>query len=249
VNKTIQCLRSNQFIFTDTTSATGLTYDWDFGNGATSTNQSETISYAYQAANVYKVRLITSFGGSCADTNYKNVYTVSDPIAKTITGLDQVGRLDTASYFVPHSSGSRYSWAFDNGQLKGNGTGNQIQIKWTAVGTTQLKVVETSSGNCVGDTAYLDITISPALEIEELTNENAFQVYPNPNKGSFVIGGLNQKEFTVNVYDARGALVKTQVIQGETRIDLDNARAGLYVIQLINSDGMVYQKKMQIYAE
>ncbi|MCF8428448.1 MAG: SBBP repeat-containing protein, partial [Bacteroidia bacterium] len=46
VNKTIQCLRSNQFIFTDTTSATGLTYDWDFGNGATSTNQSETISYA-----------------------------------------------------------------------------------------------------------------------------------------------------------------------------------------------------------
>ncbi|MCF8254618.1 MAG: T9SS type A sorting domain-containing protein, partial [Bacteroidia bacterium] len=158
-------------------------------------------------------------------------------------------RLDTASYFVPHSSGSRYSWAFDNDQLKGNGTGNQIQIKWTAVGTTQLKVVETSSGNCVGDTAYLDITISPALEIEELTNENAFQVYPNPNKGSFVIGGLNQKEFTVNVYDARGALVKTQVIQGETRIDLDNARAGLYVIQLINSDGMVYQKKMQIYAE
>ncbi|MCF8255781.1 MAG: SBBP repeat-containing protein [Bacteroidia bacterium] len=249
VNKTIQCLRSNEFIFTDTTSATGLTYDWDFGNGATSTNQSETISYAYQAANVYKVRLITSFGGSCADTNYKTVYTVSDPIAKTITGLDQVGRLDTASYFVPHSSGSRYSWVFDNGQLKGNGTGNQIQIKWTAVGTTQLKVVETSSGNCLGDTAYLDITISPALELEELTNENAFQVYPNPNSGSFVIGGLNQKEFTVNVYDARGALVKTQVIQGETRIELENARAGLYVIHLINSDGNVFTKKMQVQEE
>jgi hypothetical protein len=249
VNKTIQCLRSNQFIFTDTTSASGLTYDWDFGNGATSTNQSETISYAYQAANVYRVRLITSFGGSCADTNYKNVYTVTDPIAKNITGIDQVRRLDTASYFIPHTAGSRYVWVFDNGQLKGNGTGNQIQIKWTAVGTTQLKVVETSSGNCLGDTAFLDITISPALDIEELTNENTFQVYPNPNTGSFVIGGLNQKEFTVNVYDARGALVKTQVIQGETRIELENASAGLYVIQLIHPNGNVYQKRMQIAAE
>ncbi|MCF8255780.1 MAG: T9SS type A sorting domain-containing protein, partial [Bacteroidia bacterium] len=84
---------------------------------------------------------------------------------------------------------------------------------------------------------------------EELTNENAFQVYPNPNSGSFVIGGLNQKEFTVNVFDARGALVKTQVIQGETQIELDNARAGLYVIQLIHSDGLVFTKKMQIQAE
>jgi hypothetical protein len=249
VNKAIQCLRSNEFIFTDTTTAPGLTYDWDFGNGATSTNQSETISYAYQAANVYKVRLITSFGGSCADTNYKMVYTVSDPIAKNITGIDQVRRLDTASYSIPHTAGSRYVWVFDNGQLKGNGTGNQIQIKWTAVGTTQLKVVETSSGNCLGDTAFLDITISPALEVEELTNENAFQVYPNPNTGSFVIGGLNQKEFTVNVYDARGALVKTQEIQGETRIELENASAGLYVIQLIHSNGNVYQKKMQIDVE
>jgi hypothetical protein len=249
VNKTIQCLRSNEFIFTDTTSAPGLTYDWDFGNGATSTNQSETISYAYQTANVYRVRLITSFGGSCADTNYKMVYTVSDPIAKNITGIDQVRRLDTASYFIPHTAGSRYVWVFDNGQLKGNGTGNQIQIKWTAVGTTQLKVVETSSGNCLGDTAFLDITISPALDIEELTNENAFHVYPNPNTGSFVIGGLNQKEFTVNVYDARGALVKSQLIHGETRIELDNASAGLYVIQLIHPNGNVYQKRMQIAAE
>ncbi|MBS1595767.1 MAG: C10 family peptidase [Bacteroidetes bacterium] len=74
---------------------TGVTYQWSFGDGATSTDQSPTHTYA--TSGTYTVQLIES-NGSCSDTTTQQV-------AAFATGITDVKSLSTLSlYPVPAQS-------------------------------------------------------------------------------------------------------------------------------------------------
>ena len=77
VNKAIQCVGSNNFVFSNLTVATGtISSEWDFGNGVTSKNNIDSLTYAPSVDNMFVVRLISMVDGGCADTAYRNIFLI-----------------------------------------------------------------------------------------------------------------------------------------------------------------------------
>ncbi|TQD40076.1 zinc-dependent metalloprotease [Haloflavibacter putidus] len=77
---------------------------------------------------------------------------------------------------------------------------------------------------------------------------STFAVYPNPNNGSFTISMKeNTSEvYTANVYDIRGRLIKNFEVNPSTslekRVSLDNAQAGIYLLELSNGKQKTVKK-------
>jgi PKD repeat protein len=74
LNADSQCLKSNSFKITNTSSiASGsiVKYNWDLGNSTTSTIASPNVSYT--AKGTYKLRIITTTNFGCLDTLTKSV--------------------------------------------------------------------------------------------------------------------------------------------------------------------------------
>ncbi len=86
-------------------------YEWDYGDGVTSTTSAVTHSHVYTASGVYTVSLTVSRGSesdTLTRTNYVAVYPV--PVTTIITyTYDPLYRLTSASY----SSGEVYTYTYD----------------------------------------------------------------------------------------------------------------------------------------
>ncbi|OYU97493.1 MAG: hypothetical protein CFE21_04155 [Bacteroidetes bacterium B1(2017)] len=245
VNKTIQCIKTNQFIFKDTTTISSgtLTYWWDFGNGKTSTNKTDTVWYNAAVNNMYRVQLVTSLNGGCADTTVMNVFTISNPIAKSISGKDTVMKGTTEVYTVPSTNGSSYGWYYTNGT--GRSTTNSISIHWTLQGNVQLAMLETNGGGCKGDTAYKNIYVKLPTSEEELFGSD-LSIYPNPSDGKFFIDTEAKANIDVFIYTLSGQLIYTSKSTQTSEIDLTQEPAGIYLMQLSNERGETLHRKIQL---
>ena len=92
-NNTTQCVTGNNFSFTNTSTASGATYSWDFGDGAISSIANPTHSYA--SAGTYVVKLIANISGTLY---YKSqIITVSAAATATISGTACTGSTLTLS--------------------------------------------------------------------------------------------------------------------------------------------------------
>ncbi len=247
VNKMIQCIKDNNFIFTDTTSGSNTHY-WDFGNGSTSTLANPNISYNFQIANAYWVKLNSSINGGCIDSAKQRVFLINNPAPTgAISGNAIVSKLTTHTYSVPATVGSSYQWLFTNGT--GSSTTNSINIKWNAVGIIDLKVVEVSAGACLGDTVYQSIIINPGTGFEEAGHHEEFSIYPNPASGLINISTQAGNSFWVYIDDMSGKRVyqSTNIVNEiPFIINLSYFEPGIYSVQLINEQGHSYNKKFQI---
>ena len=246
LNKSIQCDRGNNFVFTDTTQAgnPNITRTWDFGNGMYSGNVTDSMSYTFGTENTFVVTLINSLNGACADTASVRIYLIPNPPPANIVGNANVLRGKTEMYSVTLRTGSTYTWIYD----KGTGTSNtaSINIKWTDLGTTELKLLEQTGGGCYGDTAYLNITIDKPLGGSELAWDSDLLLYPNPSHGMvFIQDGLN-RDLVVSVQSILGE----QVYQGKTQldgsIDLSHLSNGIYLIKLSTPDGENFVRRIEI---
>jgi hypothetical protein len=243
VNKGIQCLNSNVFVFSDTTTSAGpITYYWDFGNGTYGSKQVEQITFAANKDNLYKVSLITSLNGACGDTNYATVYTITNPVLKTINGKDTVLKGTTEIYNVTGTVGSSYNWIFSNGN--GRSYTNTLNIKWTQLGDVQLKMVETNSGSCAGDTAIKNIYVKQPTGNEEWFND-ALQIYPNPSEGLIYIDTYEQTKIQVRLFDITGKLLFKTEQNSHDPIAIAHLPAGLYLLELTDTNGLFLHKKIQ----
>ena len=95
-----------------------------------------------------------------------------------------------------------------------------------------------------GDTGTLNdwsIEVCETLSISETIIHNDFTIYPNPNKGSFVVA-LNSgiaEDISIDVYDLRGRQVYGKIYNGSDRfnqaIDLD-VQSGIYLVKVSNGN-------------
>ena len=76
------------------------------------------------------------------------------------------------------------------------------------------------------------VAIFSGLGVDDNEMTTAF-VYPNPTTGLFIIEGQDITE--VEVYNAQGQLIRTQMISDDrTEIDLSNAASGLYLVRIMS---------------
>ncbi len=82
--------------------------------------------------------------------------------------------------------------------------------------------------------------------IEGNTTANNFNVFPNPNRGSFKIQLDEKDEFNkIEIRNALGALLMQKLIKGsekQIQLDLGDQEAGIYFVSLIGASGRNTQK-------
>jgi hypothetical protein len=238
VNKAIQCVGNNNFVFSNLTVGAGtISSEWDFGNGVKSTNNVDSLIYAPSVDNMFVVRLISQLDGGCADTAFRNVFLIGKPAIKTVTGniLPRPGI--TENYTVPSTNGSTYKWVFESGVAVGTTFTNTIKIKWTSEDTVDLKVVETNGGGCVGDTNYLQVVIHDPTGTEEFNLKNLLTVYPNPTNGLVYLNYTGMGVLNIELRDMQGRLIYTGANENNTLISLQANTSGIYFLFVKDEQG------------
>ncbi len=176
INDTAQCLRGNNFSFTNnSTIATGTnTYTWNFGDATTSTQQSPIKNYSTYNAS-YPVQLIASSNKSCNDTITKNIRLYQHPVAVfTIASNVQqceksnLYQFSNASVFP---STLAYQWSFGDGN---SSTQSNAVHQYAAFSNYTVSLVAASIEKGCTDTV-----------------QKTVEVYKNPG-ASFAVNNLLQ---------------------------------------------------------
>lgn len=137
------------FQFADASSGSEITYNWNFGDGGTSTNNAP--QHIYNAEGIYSVTLIVTDQYGCTDTLLKpNYVTVSDPVSN-FSLPDTLFSCPPAS-ISPQNSSQNFSsvlWDFGDGN-----TSSEINPThyYTAAGNYNLKLIAQGYGVSCFDT-------------------------------------------------------------------------------------------------
>lgn len=167
--------------FTNTSTGTfgGTTYNWNFGDGATSTSQNP--SHAYTAPGTYNVTLTQTNGPGCTST-FNTSVTIIDAPVPLITGDDGDGDVvyclfpgdNTTSETVTFSNfttgGVSYEWDFDDGSpIFTTGSTADITHTYTSYGTYNVTMTATGPNGCQTSTTIeviFEKFVSAALTLD-----------------------------------------------------------------------------------
>lgn len=172
INDSDQCLSGNSFQFTNssTISSGSLTYQWQFGDGNTSTTTSPTKSYA--SAGMYTVRLISTSNNGCLDTALKSLRVYSKPsVSFTLnaTALCFKGHNFTTTNSSSNVDGAlSYLWKFGDGNTSTTTTPTK---KYSSYGNYALRLIATSSFGCK-DSQTTNVSVYPQASLKFTVNDS-----------------------------------------------------------------------------
>jgi len=149
--------------FTDSTISNGIIngYNWDFGDGGTSTIQHP--SHNYTATGWYSVRLVVTTSNGCSDTLIKTNYikVVASP------PVDIAGNLPicmqsklTFRGILTQADTSALKWYWDFGNGKTSITQNPLPQRYDTAGNYPLRLIVTNSSGCA-DTIDRTVIVYP----------------------------------------------------------------------------------------
>jgi len=155
INDSGQCLSANQFEFTNSSwiEDGGLTYEWEFGNGNTSTLTSPTEVYAGHGD--YLVQLIATSTYSCKDTQRVGVLVHPEPSAAF--GINDPSQCERGNNFI-YTNGSTidstqlsYQWYFGDGSTSQLSDPTHV---YAMHGTYPNKLVVHTNYGCLDSVQY-----------------------------------------------------------------------------------------------
>lgn len=218
----------------------GATFN-NLGNTAVyagTTTATLTITGATTGMNTYQYRCVVTGPAGCGNVNSGNALlsvfplpTVSisaAPYQKLFPGLST---LLTATAIPANVT---YAWFRNNNLVTGN-TGNTLNVNVEGLG--DYRVTITDANGCSNSSSLLSITDS--------STDRLF-IYPNPTSGIFQVryhnGSAGSLPWTLVILDAKGARVRVEnyTISGpydKMEVDLGNAGAGIYWVDLKDKDG------------
>ncbi len=220
---------------TTSSNISAVTYFWDFNNGVT-TSAKDT-SFTYGSVQTYAVTMIATIAGGCSDTATQNVRISAIPTAdftyssrKTRDGSFQF--LATAT-----GAGISYQWFFGDGAKS---TTSDPDHQYQFDGSYIVRLVTKNADNCTNestDTIYVYRTA-----ISNIAFGAEMSLYPNPNKGQFVLEleGADFNDVTLSVVNALGQSIAFQATANGANameLDLQNAVEGIYYLRVINKEG------------
>ena len=148
--------RSSQVSFTETTNhPTSTAWEWDFGDGATTTTYTNAAQHTYEQDGTYIVTVTVSYSGICTfSKTVAGSYEVHDLppallTADSITNLCPPKHGDTVTDIKLHipihaTSGYSFQWYKDGGSLTSGVTEYEPGVG--GMGTYQVKVTDNSTG-------------------------------------------------------------------------------------------------------
>jgi len=146
--------------FTDLSSGDITSWDWDFGDGGSSTAQNP--SHQYSSAGTYTVSLtVTGPGGSDTETK-TNYITVNGPPTAGFSGSPTSGTEPLTVSFTDQSTGGATSWDWDFGD-GGTSTAQNPTHEYTTAGTYTVTLTATNACGSDIETKTDYITVNPCV--------------------------------------------------------------------------------------
>nr|MDQ3073319.1 hypothetical protein [Bacteroidota bacterium] len=148
------------------TSAGGAssTWKWDVQGGTIAgASNGKSIRILWTKAGTGKVTVSEINQSGCVGLPTSLTVTISPPpVTPPITGpaIACLGKSDL--YSVTNTEGSAYSWKITGGTFEINGPGS-VTITWNKIGPHEIKLIETNSKGCVGDTIRKQVVVSSAI--------------------------------------------------------------------------------------
>ncbi len=154
---------SGTVFFTDSTTANNpiTSYNWNFGDGATSSSTSP--NHFYTTPGLYTVSLSLKTQGGCKDTlTYPQLIKVVQSPSVYIDGDSIICQKDFVNYAgqfnFPDTSVVQWAWQFPNGAT---GTGqNPASQQFTTAGNFTVQAVATNTSGCT-DTTTKPLLVNP----------------------------------------------------------------------------------------
>lgn len=224
------------------TSGVAISWQWDFGDGITSTLENPT--HLYSSPGTYIVTLVASDGVNTDDDNCTVVVNPT-PIVDftyTISG-NSVQFTDQSS-----AGSSQWNWNF------GNGTTSQIENPSTTYlyppdSCYDVTLIVTNLDFCTDSLTKNDyICINSTTSINEIKN-NSISIYPSPitnnQKLTVKVKGLEK----IVVYDVLGSLIQLPTIsknENEIIFETNQLNKGIYFLQIHFDDKTAFTKKIVV---
>jgi gliding motility-associated-like protein len=211
--------------FTDTSfvsSGNIVAWNWDFGNGQTSTLQNPVAIYT--ASGTYGVTLTVTTDNGCTHTAVMpNIITIyPGPDAAFTPDPYQTSILNPVINFNNHSSGGVvYAWNF------GDGSGSNVfepTHTYSDTGTYEVTLIVINSYGCI-DTVRQLVQIIPEFV---MYIPNAFTPNNDGINEFFNVAGLGIVEVTLNIYNRWGENIYTSYgLEGgwDGTVQKDNSKA------------------------
>lgn len=221
-----------------------ITYEWVFGDGNKSTQQSP--KYTYANAQTFFVKLKASVENGCTDSTVKSINI--SPLPTTCDfNFARTYNVNSKSFTFTPTGGSmngiKYTWLMGDGN-KVNTTGagtvytydNTIKYCVTMIASNQADC-ECSVTKCLDAfTNIQDISLSD------------YSIYPNPSNGVFNIRSKSTNNpITVEIYNVLGEVINIFSFDNTTEasIDLSANNNGMYIIKILDGN-QVFTGKVNI---
>jgi hypothetical protein len=207
----------------DNTESTPHTLPLVFSGNTAVKNTSGSNIHIGSDVDFYKINLATGY-----------TYQITARVQDSYSSND--GNTYTDDVLFSYNTGSSWSSTYDD-VLPGT-----INV---AGGTSIIFQVAPYFPGSLG-TYRLDLSAvrTPLNGVDELTNNNSISIYPNPAKETitFKLNQDNCKIIQIDIYDAVGALVKSQSNCENNLTDISNLSAGIYFVVVSTDKGIVKSK-------
>lgn len=236
VNQISQCLRGNNFVFTNNSTPNNntLNYLWII-DGATVSTLRNPVNFSTSKLGVIPVSLVVVANEECIDTIAKNITVTANPTIGNILGNVNPNSNSTLfTYSVLNQANSTYNWTTTNANIQsGQGT-NQISVLFTNAGNAKIAAQITDNNSCTDSTS---LNLAVTVGLSELSLENDLKVYPNPTKSILTVTNKNNilgKKYVITNLIGQTVLTGKLNLE-ETIINTESLTNGVYLLSI---DGM-----------
>lgn len=196
-------------------------YDWNFGNGNTSTSQNPTEVYATPAT--YTITLVTTSDFGCVDSVSHTTTVFPNPVSSFAATTDSSCTYPVSvSYSNTSSGASLYDWTFGNGD---SSTVFAPSVVYDTAGDYNVTLLVTNQFGCTDDTSLVyhvypipvaDFTISSAQGCQPLsiTFNTAISQNADFYEWNFHDGNTSTSSDPTNVFRVPGVYGVTLTVTG-----------------------------------
>ncbi len=168
-----------------------LSYNWDFGDANTSTQQSP--SHTYSAEGSYQVTLMLDYGSNCYDSIKRNVTVNPIPVADfTVADLCNTGTAAPINTSTISVGNMNMSWSF--GDITATVVGQNPPHTYALSGNYNIQLI------AVSDSACADTVIQPIIVNRGTTIDFTALAVCEGNTTSFTDQTTNPFNTTINSY-------------------------------------------------
>ena len=188
-------------------SSGAIGYNWDFGNGQTSTLNNPSVTY--NSTGFYHITLSATNQYNCMNTYADSINIYPIPLIQSVQLNPSEGCQPITVQFAANAINANiYNWNFGNGLTDMNDPANSTSSIYSDTGTYSVQLTVYSFQTC-GDTLLLNDTVTvhvnPIANFEYSINES---IDPENGTVQFVNQSLNSYSYLWNFGDGSTSTIK-----------------------------------------